>query len=162
MHWCVAFQLWRSSANVTLLTNNVPSTGLTSFYHEGYHGNLGGLWESSDRLGAKNNMPCDTVDDTFVIYREQPLTSPYTQCYWHFRDNWSEGHDIKITKLCSVIHLNGFSYKNTKVHLKNILGFYISKTIKVAFRSFTLKVGHWLIQGWNYAHFDMYRRLEEQ
>lgn len=34
MHWCAVFQLWRSSANVTLLTNNVPSTGLTSFYHE--------------------------------------------------------------------------------------------------------------------------------
>lgn len=44
-----ALQLWTSSANVTHLTNSVPLTGLTSFYPEGCHGNLGGLWESGER-----------------------------------------------------------------------------------------------------------------
>lgn len=42
---------------------------------------------TSDRLDVKNNMPYDTADDTFVIYQEQLPTSPYTQRYWHLRDN---------------------------------------------------------------------------
>lgn len=74
---------------------------------------------ASDRLDVKNNMPHDTADDTFVIYQEQPPTSPYTQCYWHFRDH--RGGCQNHTTLNNFFFHNGFLRHTNEIGVKTVL-----------------------------------------
>lgn len=72
---------------------------------------------ASDRLAAKNNMPYDTTDDAFVIYQEQPPTSPYTQRYWHLRDNHG-GYKKKKSGNFVVANCSGLKKKTYKITVK--------------------------------------------
>lgn len=77
-------QMWHTWLTACHWQGSLPSTSKAAMATL-----AGGEKAPSDRLDVKTNMPYDTADDTFVIYQEQPPTSPYTQRYWHTRDRWA-------------------------------------------------------------------------